>query len=116
MVKGTHMRVMKKLLPAPAEVERALGLHSAVAEAAVVGVPDPVWDERGVAFVVRAEGAVLGEDELLAHARTELAGFKVPVRIAFVDALPRSTIEKLARSRLREQATALIKETPHEHH
>lgn len=101
---------------APAEVERALGLHCAVAEAAVVGVPDPVWGERGVAFVVRAEGAVLGEDELLAHARTELAGFKVPVRIAFVDALPRSTIEKLARSRLREQATALIKETAHEHH
>ncbi len=116
MVKGTHMRVTKKLLPAPAEVERALGLHSGVAEAAVVGVPDPVWGERGVAFVVRAEGAALGEDELLAHARTELAGFKVPVRIAFVDALPRSTIEKLARSRLREQATALIKETAHEHH
>ena len=44
---------------APAEVERALGLHPAVAEAAVVGVADPVWGERGVAFVVRAEGRTL---------------------------------------------------------
>jgi fatty-acyl-CoA synthase len=45
--------------------------------------------------------AALGTDEVLAHARAELASFKVPVRVAFVDELPRSTIEKLARSRLR---------------
>lgn len=100
---------------APAEVERALCLHPAVAEAAVVGVPDPVWGERGVAFVVRAEGATLGEDELLMHARAELAGFKVPVRIAFVDTLPRSAIEKLARARLRDRAVALVEEGTHDH-
>ncbi len=100
---------------APAEVERALCLHPGVAEAAVVGVPDAVWGERGVAFVVRADGATLGEDEMLAHARAELAGFKVPVRIAFVAELPRSTIEKLARSRLRERAAALLEENAHEH-
>lgn len=96
---------------APAEVERALCLHPGILEAAVVGVPDAVWGERGVAFVVRAEGAVLGEDEVLAHARAELAGYKVPVRIAFVQSLPRSTIEKLARSRLRRRAADLMKET-----
>lgn len=108
---------------APAEVERALCLHPGVEEAAVVGVPDPVWGERGVGFVVRARGASLGEDEILAHARAELAGYKVPVRIAFVASLPRSTIEKLARSRLREQALALVRHDPadhvkdaHEHH
>lgn len=100
---------------APAEVERALCLHPGVAEAAVVGVPDAIWGERGVAFVVRADGAALGEDELLAHARAELAGFKVPVRVAFVSELPRSTIEKLARSRLRDRAAALVEETAHEH-
>lgn len=100
---------------APAEVERALCRHPAVTEAAVVGVPDAVWGERGVAFVVRAEGAMLGEDELFAHARAELAGFKVPVRIVFVDALPRSTIEKLARSRLRDRAIALVEEGAHDH-
>ena len=98
---------------APAEVERALALHPAIAEVAVVGVPDEVWGERGVAFVVRADGAALGEDEVIAHARAELAGYKVPVRVAFVEALPRSTIEKLARSRLRAAAAELMKETTH---
>jgi len=96
---------------APAEVERALCLHPAIAEAAVVGVPDPVWGERGVAFVVPVEGAAISEDEILAHARAELAGFKVPVRVAFVNDLPRSTIEKLARARLRDRAVALMNET-----
>jgi len=101
---------------APAEVERALCLHPAVAEAAVVGVPDAVWGERGVAFVVLAPGAVMGEDELLAHARAELAGFKVPVRAVVVDELPRSTIEKIARARLRSRAAALVEEVTHEQH
>lgn len=100
---------------APAEVERALLLHPAIADAAVVGVPDDVWGERGVAFVVRAEGAALGADEVLAHARAELAGFKVPVRVAFVDELPRSTIEKLARSRLRARAADLVRGSAREH-
>jgi fatty-acyl-CoA synthase len=101
---------------APAEVERALCLHPAVAEAAVVGVPDAVWGERGVAFVVLIPGAVMGEDELLAHARAELAGFKVPVRAVVVDELPRSTIEKIARVRLRSRAAALVEEVTHEQH
>ncbi|WP_461473348.1 class I adenylate-forming enzyme family protein [Microbacterium sp. HJ5] len=92
---------------APAEVEFALGLHPLIEAAAVVGVPDPVWGERGVAFVVPASGAALSADEVLAHARRNLAGFKVPVRVEFVDALPRSTIEKLARSRLRDRARKL---------
>ncbi|WP_434812025.1 class I adenylate-forming enzyme family protein [Microbacterium sp. bgisy189] len=93
---------------APAEVEAALMRHPNVAEAAVVGVPDPVWGERGVAFIVPIPGALVGEDELLAHARAELAGYKVPVKIALVSELPRSTIDKLARSRLRERAIALV--------
>jgi fatty-acyl-CoA synthase len=93
---------------APAEVEYALCLHPLVAAAAVVGVPDPVWGERGVAFVVPTAGAAVSTDELLAHARRNLAAFKVPVHIELVDALPRSTIEKLARSRLRERARAVM--------
>ena len=92
---------------APAEVEHALAQHPLVESAAVVGVPDAVWGERGVAFVVREAGAALSADELLAHARRNLAAFKVPVQVEFVEALPRSTIEKLARSRLRERARAL---------
>lgn len=50
---------------------------------------------------------------MIAHARAELAGYKVPVRVAFVEALPRSTIEKLARSRLRATAAELMEETTH---
>lgn len=98
---------------APAEVERALHRHPLVAEAAVVGVPDPVWGERGVAFVVPRPGAALGEDEILAHARAELAGFKVPVRAVVVPTLPHSSIEKVARARLRERAAALYTAAPH---
>ncbi|WP_240658546.1 class I adenylate-forming enzyme family protein [Microbacterium sp. CPCC 204701] len=93
---------------ASAEVEHALTLHPLVEAAAVVGVPDPVWGEGGVAFVVPARGAVLSGDEVLAHARRNLAAFKVPVRAEFVDALPRSTIEKLAPSRLRARARSLM--------
>lgn len=92
---------------APAEVEYALCLHPLVEAAAVVGVPDEVWGERGIAFVVRSPGAALSADELLAHARRNLAAFKIPVHVEFVDELPRSTIEKLARSRLGERARAL---------
>ena len=93
---------------APAEVEYALCLHALVEAAAVVGVPDDVWGERGVAFVVPVAGAALSVDELLAHARRNLAAFKIPVHVELVDALPRSTIEKLARSRLRERARSLV--------
>lgn len=93
---------------APAEVEHALVLHPLIEAAAVVGVPDPVWGERGVAFIVPAPGAKLSEDEVLAHARRNLAAFKVPVHVEFVDALPRSTIEKLARSRLRDRARRAV--------
>ncbi|MCR2809298.1 MULTISPECIES: AMP-binding protein [unclassified Microbacterium] len=93
---------------APAEVELALCLHPLIDSAAVVGVADPVWGERGVAFVVPTAGAVLSVDEVLAHARRNLAAFKIPVHVEIVTALPRSTIEKLARPRLRERARELV--------
>ncbi len=95
---------------APAEVEHALCLHPLVEAAAVVGVSDPVWGERGFAFVVPAPHAALSSDEVLAHARRNLAAFKVPVRVEFVDALPRSTIEKIARARLRARAREMMAE------
>lgn len=93
---------------APAEVERALCEHPLVEACAVVGVPDPVWGERGAAFVVAA--GPLSADELLTFARERLAGFKIPVLVEFVDELPRSTIEKIARPQLRLRAQELITE------
>lgn len=97
---------------APAEVERVLQAHPAVSAAAVVGVPDPVWGERGVAFVVAA--SPLSQDELLAFARERLAAFKLPVRTVLVDALPTSSIEKVARGRLRRLAQQIMKEGVHD--
>ena len=99
---------------APAEVERALCAHPAVRAAVVVGVPDRVWGERGLAFVELVPGVPCGQDELLAHARERLASFKVPVRVIVRDELPRSAIDKLARSRLREQARAIWEEGAYE--
>lgn len=102
---------------APAEVEHALCLHPLITGAAVVGVPDPVWGERGVAFVTLRPGSVISPDEIIAHARRTLAAFKVPVAIEIVERLPRSSIDKLARSRLRERArgiAASAQEVSHE--
>ena len=61
----------------------------------------------GRGFRGARRGAALSVDEVLAHARRNLAAFKVPVHVEFVEAIPRSTIEKLARSRLRERAQEL---------
>lgn len=93
---------------APAEVERALCSHVSIAEAVVVGVPDAVWGERGVAFVVRTEGATLSVDEVLSHARAELAAFKVPVHVEFVSQVPRVGIDKLARARVKDAAVLAV--------
>ncbi|GAA2779023.1 acyl-CoA synthetase [Saccharopolyspora taberi] len=92
------------VLVASREVEDALYAHPAVAEVAVVAVPDPKWVEA-VAAVVVAKADVT-EDELVAHARRSLAGFKVPKRIRFVDDLPRNSSGKLLKRVLREQFAA----------
>ncbi|WP_229703049.1 class I adenylate-forming enzyme family protein [Microbacterium murale] len=91
---------------APAEVERAFGAHPLVTAVAVVGAADPVWGERGVAFVVTSDA--VSTDELLAFVRERLAAFKLPARIVFVEELPRSTIEKVARSALRTAAARIM--------
>lgn len=73
----------------PGEVEAALADCPGVAESVVIGVPDALWGEVGCAFVTPREGASLTETGLLAHARTRLAGYKVPKRVLFVDSVPR---------------------------
>ena len=82
----------------PAEVENVLAAHPAVADAAVVGVPDDHWGECGVAFVVLRSEA--GDDELIAHCRERLATFKVPRAVRFVEALPRNSMDKVVKAEL----------------
>jgi acyl-CoA synthetase (AMP-forming)/AMP-acid ligase II len=78
--------------------------HPAVSLAAVVGYPDARLSEVGVAFVRREPGRALTEDELLAHCRGRIAGFKVPRRVAFVDDFPMTSSGKIQKVRLREEA------------
>ncbi|MFN8215971.1 MAG: AMP-binding protein [Solirubrobacterales bacterium] len=87
----------------PAEVERALAEHPAVAEAAVVGVPHPRWVETPLAVVVTAAGAAAGEEELIEHCRLRLAGYKRPSAVVFVDSLPRNAAGKVLKRELRER-------------
>jgi acyl-CoA synthetase (AMP-forming)/AMP-acid ligase II len=83
------------------EVERVLYEHAAVLEAAVVGRPDERWGEVPVAFVVLRSGASVTADELLEHCRGQLAKFKTPKDITFIDALPRNPSGKVLKRELR---------------
>jgi acyl-CoA synthetase (AMP-forming)/AMP-acid ligase II len=92
----------------PAEIETALASHDGVRAVAVVGAPDPVWDEVGVAFVSLQEGCAVDASELSEHARQRLANFKVPKRFVLVDELPRLKNDKIDRLTLRSQAARLV--------
>lgn len=87
----------------PREVEEVLITHPAVAEAAVLGAPDPEWGEIVVAFVVPVDGSVPAEKDLDAHLLDRIARFKRPKRYVFIDALPKSSYGKVLKRELREQ-------------
>ena len=91
----------------PAEVESVLIGHPAVADVAVVGVPDDRWGEAGSAWVVLRPGAITDAAELAEYARGSLAGYKVPRDIHFIDEIPRSTAAKTLRRVLAERAARL---------
>jgi fatty-acyl-CoA synthase len=86
----------------PAEVERALLEHPAVAEAAVIGVPHPRWVETPLAFVVPADGQTPGEHELIVHVRERLASYKKPSGVVLVSTLPRNAAGKVLKRELRD--------------
>jgi len=91
----------------PAEVEAALSEHPAVGRVAVVGAPDPVLGEVGIAFVVPAEGAERSEldsDRLRAWCRERIADYKAPDRVAIVDDLPVTAMMKVDKRALEELA------------
>ena len=85
----------------PAEIERVMITHPAVAEASVVAVPDPKWGEAGRAFVVLRPGASVTETALMEFCSTRLARFKVPKSVVFIPALPKNDTGKINRQALK---------------
>jgi fatty-acyl-CoA synthase len=83
------------------EVEDALMSHAAVKEVAVIGIPDEKWGELVTALVL-TDGSDVTAEQLIAHCRTLLAGYKCPKRIDFVETLPRTATGKLQKFKLRE--------------
>jgi fatty-acyl-CoA synthase len=84
------------------EVEDALYTHPAVAEAAVIGVPDEKWGETVLALVVLREGEGTSADDLIAHCRARLAHYKCPKHIEFRSELARTATGKLQKFKLRQ--------------
>ena len=87
----------------PEEVENAIYTHPAVDEVAVIGVPDPEWGQEVKAVVVLKKGMTATEEEISEHCRKELASFKRPRYVEFIDELPRTSTGKILKRVLREQ-------------
>ncbi|MFF0446547.1 fatty-acid--CoA ligase, partial [Streptomyces sp. NPDC004609] len=85
-----------------AEVENAVASHPAVASCAVIGVSDEQWGERVHAVVVLRPGRTSTGQEIRAHAKTLIAGYKAPRSVEFVDALPMSAAGKILKRQLRD--------------
>ena len=87
----------------PREIEELLAEHPSVAEVAVAGEPDPIRGEVPVAFVVARPDAIADGEALIAHCRSQLASFKVPRRVVFLNRLPRTALGKVQKQLLKAE-------------
>jgi acyl-CoA synthetase (AMP-forming)/AMP-acid ligase II len=92
------------------EVEEILYTHPAVAEAAVIGIPDVTWGEHVVAVIRLRPGSSVDPADLIALCRQNLAGYKKPRRVVFVDELPHTATGKIVKRQLRDQIAATLRE------
>ncbi|MFV0299544.1 MAG: AMP-binding protein [Paracoccus sp. (in: a-proteobacteria)] len=88
----------------PNEIEAVVTACEGIAECACIGVPHEKTGEAARVYAVRSAGAEVSVEDVIAFCRTELAGYKVPKQIIFVDALPKSNVGKILRRELRTQA------------
>lgn len=86
----------------PVEIENSLHSHPKILEAAVIGVADSDWGESVMAYIVLKPGQTMTEDEVIAYSKAELAGYKKPKAVRFVETLPRNPAGKVLKTELRE--------------
>jgi fatty-acyl-CoA synthase len=100
----------------PREIEEKILTHPAIAEVAVVGVPDPRWGESGIAVCVAREGESVTEDEIAAFLMPKIARYKMPKRFVFWEALPKSGYGKIPKRMVRDEleARGLLDDGPEE--
>jgi fatty-acyl-CoA synthase len=89
----------------PAEVEDVLMRFEKLQDAGVIGVPDDKWGEVGLALVVGRPGVEVSSEELIEYCRGKLAGYKIPKKVSFVEALPRTATGKILKRELKERFT-----------
>jgi fatty-acyl-CoA synthase len=85
------------------DMENLLMAHPAVAEAAVIAVPDEKWDERPLAVVVLKQGKEASPDDLRNHLSGTFAKWQLPERVEYIDEIPRTATGKFKKTALREQ-------------
>ncbi|MBU2601543.1 MAG: long-chain fatty acid--CoA ligase [Actinobacteria bacterium] len=90
----------------PREVEEVLYTHEAVAECAVIGVPDAVFGESVKACIVLRPGTTVDADDVIAYCKARLAGYKAPKMVEFMDGLPKSATGKILKTELRKREDA----------
>ena len=87
----------------PREIEEVIIQHAAVREVAVVGIPDPVWGEAVIAIVSLVPGRTVEEAELVDLCRSQIASYKKPRRVEYVDELPVNNYGKILKRELRDR-------------